>query len=147
MITLKNEKLKLKLIIGDMNLERRNIYKNTIEKHSLHYMETNKNEEMLIDFATSRNMVITSTIFPHRDIHKGTWLAPDGKTINQIDSAMINRRAATSTMDVKTRRGAIIGSDHFPVQNLDIKNNKKRKEPNTETRKIQHQKRTEIAEK
>jgi len=74
---------------------------------------------MLIDFAISKNMVITSTIFPHRDIYKGTWLAPDGKTVNQIEPAMIDRRVITSTIDVKTRRGAVIGSDHFLLQNLD----------------------------
>jgi len=78
-------KLKLKLIIGDMNakIEREKVYKSTIEK------KPNKNGEMLIDFATSRNMVITSTIFPHRDIHN---LASSRKTVNQIDPATIEER-------------------------------------------------------
>jgi len=53
-------KLKLKLIIGDMNAKigREEVYKSTIEKHRLHYIETNKNGEMLIDYATSRNMLL-----------------------------------------------------------------------------------------
>ena len=107
----------IKLIMGDMNAKigKEDAYLGTIGRHSLHN-ESNRNGELLIDFATSRNMVISSTQFPHRDIHKGTWVAPDGKTVNQIDHVIIDKRAATSIIDVKTRRGASVGSDHYMVQ-------------------------------
>ena len=83
--------------MGDMNAKigKEDAYLGTIGRHSLHN-ESNRNGELLIDFATSRNMVISSTQFLHRDIRKGTWVAPDGKTVNQIDHVIIDKRAATS---------------------------------------------------
>jgi len=45
-------------------------------------------------FATSQNLVVKSTMFPHRNIHKYTWTSPDGKTHNQIDHLLIDREMA-----------------------------------------------------
>jgi hypothetical protein len=38
----------------------------------------------VVNFATSKNLTVKSTIFPHRNIHKFTWTSPDGRTHNQI---------------------------------------------------------------
>jgi hypothetical protein len=40
----------------------------------------------VVNFATSKNLTVKSTMFPHRNIHKFTWTSPDGKTHNQIDT-------------------------------------------------------------
>jgi hypothetical protein len=32
------------------------------------------------NFATSKNLIVKSTMFIHRNIHKFTWTSPDGKT-------------------------------------------------------------------
>ena len=40
--------------------------------------EINRNGEKLVDFCKINNLVVTGTIFPHRDIHKTTWTLPDG---------------------------------------------------------------------
>ena len=52
----------------------------------------NSNGERLIDFCKVNNLVITGTIFPHKDSHKNTWTSPDGKTYNQIDNILVNQQ-------------------------------------------------------
>lgn len=46
---------------------------------------TNNNGHRLIDFVSDKGMCIVSTCFQHREIHKETWVSPDGLTRNQID--------------------------------------------------------------
>jgi hypothetical protein len=38
----------------------------------------------VINFATSNDLTVKSTIFPHHNIHKFTRISPNGKTHNQI---------------------------------------------------------------
>jgi hypothetical protein len=33
-----------------------------------------------VNFATSKNLIVKSMMFPHRNIHKFTWTSPDGNT-------------------------------------------------------------------
>ena len=48
---------------------RGNIFKPTIGNESLH-QDINDNGVRIINFATSKNLAVKSTIFPHRNIHK-----------------------------------------------------------------------------
>ena len=63
---------------------RENIFRQTIGKERLH-QDSNDNGVRLVNFATSKNLVVKSTMFLHRNIHKYTWTSPDGKTNNQIE--------------------------------------------------------------
>lgn len=69
----------------------------------------------LIQFAVSGNMVVGSTLFPHKEIHKGMWTAPDGNTVNQIDHVLIDARHKSNLLDVRSLRGPNINTDHFLV--------------------------------
>lgn len=106
----------IKLVIGDMNskIGREERYKQITGGKSLH-LETNENGRMVIDFAEQNNMVIRSTSFDHRDIHKVTWTSPDNKTKNQIDHVLIEKIHRRAIKDVRSFRGADADSDHFLV--------------------------------
>jgi len=83
----------MKILLGDFNAKRGrdNIFKSTIGNESLH-QDSNDNGVRIVNFATSKNLVVKSTMFPHRNIHKYTWTSPDGKTHNQIDHILTDRR-------------------------------------------------------
>jgi len=83
----------MKILLEDFNekVERENIFRLTIGKESLH-QDSNDNGVRTVNFATSKNLVVKSMMFPHRNIHKYTWASPDGKTHNQIDHILIDRR-------------------------------------------------------
>ena len=50
-----------------------------------------------------------------RNIHKYTWTSPDGKTYNQIDHVLIDRRWHSSVLGVRNFRGADCDTDHYLV--------------------------------
>jgi hypothetical protein len=59
---------------GNFNakVDREDIYKSTIGNESLHE-NSNDNGFRAVNFATSRNLTVKSSIFPHLNIHKDTW--------------------------------------------------------------------------
>jgi hypothetical protein len=50
---------------------RENIFKPTIGNESLH-QDSNDNGVRIVNFATLKNLVVKSMMFPHRNIHKYT---------------------------------------------------------------------------
>lgn len=86
----------------------------TIGKHSLH-VNTNDNDIKLIDFALGKGLVVKSTIIPRKDIHKYTWISPNGKHKNQIDHVLINDKLINSVLNIRNLRGADMDSDHLLV--------------------------------
>jgi len=104
----------LKMIVGDFNAKigRENIYRPIKGPDSLHEI-SNDNGTRLIHFATSQDLTISSTYFPRKDIHKYTWVSPNGRVHNQIDHILINKRHASCIRKVRTFRGADADSDHY----------------------------------
>jgi hypothetical protein len=109
-------KYHMKILLGDFNAKvgREDIFTPTIGNDSLHET-SNDNGVRVVNFATSKNLVIKSTMFPHRKIHKYTWTSPDGKTHNQTDHVLVDRRRQSSILDVRSFRGANCDMDHYLV--------------------------------
>jgi endonuclease/exonuclease/phosphatase family metal-dependent hydrolase len=80
------------ILLGDFNAKvgREDIFKPIIGNESLHEA-SNDNGVRVVNCATSKNLIVKSTTFPHRDIHKHTWTS-DGVTHNQIDHVLIDKR-------------------------------------------------------
>jgi hypothetical protein len=53
---------------------------------------SNDNGVRVANFATSKNLIVKSTTFPHCNIHKHTFTSPNGVTHNQIDNVLIDIR-------------------------------------------------------
>jgi len=106
----------VKIVIVDMNAQvgKEEVYCPTIGKHSLHE-NTNDNGYHLIQFATLNNMVIGSTMFQHKKIHKPTWTAPDRSFESQIDHMVIDARHMSDLLDIRSYRGRNLDSDHYLV--------------------------------
>jgi hypothetical protein len=96
----------MKIMLGDFNAKegREDIFKPTIRNVSSHEISSD-NGVRVINFATSKNLFVKSTMFPYRCIHKYDWTSPDGKTHNQIDHILIDMRRHSSIL-VRTFRGA-----------------------------------------
>jgi hypothetical protein len=75
-------KYHMKILKGDSNAKvgREDIFKPTIGNESLHET-SNDNGVRVVNFTTSKNLVVKITMFPHRKIHKYTWTSPDAKRI------------------------------------------------------------------
>ncbi|XP_062620528.1 uncharacterized protein LOC134282096 [Saccostrea cucullata] len=106
----------LTIIMGDFNAKigQDNIrYDRVMGKYGCGTM--NENGEHLAEFCGYNNFVIGGTLFPHKDIHKLTWISPGRRGKNQIDHIVINGKWRRSLRDVRVRRGADVGSDHHLV--------------------------------
>jgi hypothetical protein len=89
----------MKILLGDFNAKvgRENIFKPTIGNKILH-KDSNDNGVRIINSATSKNLVVKSTMFLHRNIHKYTCNFTNGKTHNQIDNILTDRRLRVSSV-------------------------------------------------
>ena len=81
-----------------------------------------ENGKTLIQFAQLHDLVVESTKFQHKRIHKGAWIIPGTMESNQIDHALINKRQA-SIRDLCSVRETNCDSDHFLVSQIYTKNN------------------------
>jgi len=73
----------MKILLGDLDARvgRENIFKLTIVNACLH-QDSNDNGVRIVNFATSKNLIVKNTSFPRQNIHKYTWTSPDGWTYN-----------------------------------------------------------------
>ena len=104
----------VKIVMGDMNAKvgiDNTGREEVMGKHGAR-AEMNENGERLANFCQANELVIGGTLFPHKECHKQTWTSPDGGIVNQIDHLALSKRWRSSLQDVRTMRGADVGSDH-----------------------------------
>jgi hypothetical protein len=87
-------------LFGDFNAKvgRENVFTRIVNE-SL-YQDSKDNGVRTVNFATAKNLILKSTMFLHRNIHKFTWTSPVGKTHNQTDHILLVRRWNSSILDV-----------------------------------------------
>ena len=83
----------MNIMLGEFNgkLGTDDIFKSTIRNESL-YQDRNDNCVRIVNNVTPKNLIVKSTLFLHRNIHKYTWTSHDGKTHKQIDHILMDRR-------------------------------------------------------
>jgi hypothetical protein len=99
----------MKIILGDFNAkeETEDIFKSTIGNERL-YKANNDNGIRVIKWATTKNLIAKSRIFPYRNAHilVHTWTSIGGKTHNPFDHVLNDRRMHSIALHVRSFRGA-----------------------------------------
>jgi hypothetical protein len=106
----------MKIVLGDFNAKvgRESIFRPIVGNESPN-QDLNDNGVRIVNFSTYKNLVVKSTMFHHRNIHKFTWSSYEGQTYNQIDYVLIDRRWHSSILDVRSFRGADCDTDNYLV--------------------------------
>jgi hypothetical protein len=91
----------MNILLGDFNAKvgRVDIFKPTIWIEILHEI-SNGNGIRAVNFGTSQNLTIKSTMLPHHNVHKFTWTSPDGKSHTQTYHIFKHGRWHSSALDV-----------------------------------------------
>jgi hypothetical protein len=70
---------------------RDNIFKRTIRNKSLHH-SINDDDVRIISLPYKKILAVKNTMFPQGNRRRYLWNSPDGKTQNQFDHVLIDRR-------------------------------------------------------
>jgi hypothetical protein len=106
----------MKILLGDFNpkVEREDIVKLPTENGSLHKF-SNDNGFRLANFASSKDLTVTSTMFSHPNICKYAWMCPDGK--NQSEWPYSDRQRHSNVLDVPSLRAVNCAPNKYLVVN------------------------------
>jgi len=86
--------------------------------------------------AIAKDLTISSTYFPQKDIHKQTWISPDGHK-NQIDHVLKDKKHKGCINNVSSYRGADVESDHYLlITQFKLKLSCRWRRKNTETKRF-----------
>jgi hypothetical protein len=115
-------KYHMRILLGDFNARvgSEDIFKLTTGNESL-YKISKDNAVRVVNFATSENQAVKSTMFPHCNIHKYTLTSPYVKTHHQIYHILLDRRKHSSVIDVQLFRAADCYSNRCLVVAINLK--------------------------
>jgi hypothetical protein len=103
---------KILLVDFSAKIDREDIFKPTVGNESLHEI-SNDNGARVVNVATTKKFIVKSVMFTNDNVHKYNWTSPDGKTYNQIDHILIDRRRRHSSMfDAQSFRAVDCNMDH-----------------------------------
>ena len=120
------------IVLGDFNA-RVGPLSPTSRLHGPHNTDKrNQNWTWLVDLCNNNGLIITNTIFFHKNIHKWTWYYPSQKQGHTIDYVLINQQFRAQIYDTRASRKKVHISDHnIVITKISIKINKKRIHKNT----------------
>ena len=103
------------IVLGDFNasLGRDRVFLKAVMGSFCDARITNDNGHRLTDLASQAGLIVTNTLFPHKNIHTWTWMPPSRTGRGAVkDYILVDGRSRNSVHDVRVYRGADLDSDH-----------------------------------
>ena len=72
----------------------------------------NSNGELLLGLCSENGLVITNTLFKHKEQHKTTWMHPRSKHWHLLDYVITKRKDLNDVLNTRVMRSADCSTDH-----------------------------------